>query len=399
MQKRREIEVDVDHGIEYQFRSKCNPIHRRDIMKSTNSVEEIKKSRRFEEAVARLKSLQEMKNDADPELKVLFESRDKVLARFQPLFSRSVIRTLAEQDFKEFLQFKHNGHWIGLQRLGPALCSNMEKLRDALEKLLDESLPISKRLDALVPASKDGPVKRLGRAVITPILMISDMSKYTVWNSVSEEALRLMGILPSFNSKETFGEKYEAINAVQRELISALNTDAWTYDALLWRVVKPPSIETKLDAEDEPQADTDQQFILERHLHDFLADNWEKTLLGKEWDILVEDGDQVGYEYRCDIGRIDILAHSEGRRKWLIVELKRNLSGDAAVGQVLRYMGWVKLHLCKSGELVQGLIVCRKVDDSLWYAMQAVKDVEVMQYKVDFHLEKAPRPVAAPSQE
>lgn len=40
-----------------------------------------------------------------------------------------------------------------------------------------------------------------------------------------------------------------------------------------------------------------------------------------------------------------------------MIELKRDKSSDAVVGQILRYMGWVQKHLAENGELVSGLII------------------------------------------
>jgi hypothetical protein len=57
-----------------------------------------------------------------------------------------------------------------------------------------------------------------------------------------------------------------------------------------------------------------------------------------------------------------------------------------AVGQVLRYMGWVKYHLAASGERVEGMIIARQIDEALQYALSNVSGVEVQLYEVDFRL-------------
>lgn len=57
-------------------------------------------------------------------------------------------------------------------------------------------------------------------------------------------------------------------------------------------------------------------FALEKHLEDFLVQNWVQTALGKEYDIYEEDGEKIGQQYPTDTGPMDILAKERaiGRR-------------------------------------------------------------------------------------
>ncbi|MBW2103232.1 MAG: DUF1016 family protein [Deltaproteobacteria bacterium] len=72
----------------------------------------------------------------------------------------------------------------------------------------------------------------------------------------------------------------------------------------------------------------------------------------------------------------------------LVVELKRNQTSDQTVGQLLRYIGWVKQHLAEDGDEVHGLIICHEADNALHYALSTVPDVELRLYEVEFHLKK-----------
>jgi len=135
----------------------------------------------------------------------------------------------------------------------------------------------------------------------------------------------------------------------------------------------------------------DVTFGLERHLHDFLADNWEKTELGKEWALYEEGGDIKGYGYEMitAVGRIDLLAHNEetpGKRRWLVIELKRGCTSDEALGQVQRYMGWVKEKVADEGETVEGMLIGREEDNQLRYALKVAPDVTFRRYEIDFRL-------------
>ena len=130
------------------------------------------------------------------------------------------------------------------------------------------------------------------------------------------------------------------------------------------------------------------RFGLERHLHEFLLDNWESTSLGKHWD-LVEDGGDIrgyGYERVTPVGKIDLLARHRSESRWLVVELKRAQTSDDTLGQLQRYMGWVIEDLAEKGDSVEGLIVAQAEDDRLRYALKATQDIRFLRYEVDFRL-------------
>jgi RecB family endonuclease NucS len=101
----------------------------------------------------------------------------------------------------------------------------------------------------------------------------------------------------------------------------------------------------------------------------------------------VEDNDpETAYEYPTDVGDIDLLAKHRTQPRWLVVELKRGQTSDDTVGQILRYIGWIRKHLAKPKESVEGLIIARSVDDNLRYAASEVPHVKLMEYQVSFHL-------------
>lgn len=139
-----------------------------------------------------------------------------------------------------------------------------------------------------------------------------------------------------------------------------------------------------------PQIETEEvAFRLERQLEDFLVENWAHTSLGKNFDIFEDefDGETVsGRQFRTDIGVIDVLAISKDRAKLLVVELKRGQTSDDTMGQVLRYMGWVKAELASPGQAVEGVIIGLGHDQKLMYALSAVTGVSLMSYRVNFEL-------------
>jgi len=321
----------------------------------------------------------------ETEFQAIVNARDEVLAHYQPIFSPDRLSNLTLEDFSSFLYFENNKHWTGLHRHVGKLTADMNALRQALAILLSENRPIVERFDEVVGASM---VRGLGKGLATAILLIAYPDRYGVWNNTSEAALKQMGIWPKFDKGMTIGQRYAVINDLLKELSSELGVDLWTLDVLFWGIVK------KEEGEDEvtelKTSVIEHSFRLERHLHDFLRDNWEHTELGREWEIYREPGDEeAGFEYPTDVGRIDILARHKSRPEWLVVELKRDQGTDQVIGQILRYIGWVKQNLAVPGEKVRGLIISSGVDKNLRYALAVFPPghVQVMRYRVQFFLE------------
>ncbi|MBK8961041.1 MAG: DUF91 domain-containing protein [Proteobacteria bacterium] len=139
-----------------------------------------------------------------------------------------------------------------------------------------------------------------------------------------------------------------------------------------------------------PAADVEDPyaFALEKHLEDFLVANWEQTALGREFDIVVEDGERVGQQYQTGAGPIDILAISHDRTRLLVVELKRGRASDVVVGQILRYMGYLKGEIAEAGQSVEGAIIALEDDQKLRWALAAVQGVQFYRYQMSFSLVK-----------
>lgn len=327
-----------------------------------------------------------------PEVRAALEAQSDVLARFGPTFAPSGVGAIDAEEFQAFLAFRNNKHWTGLERHGPRICADMGVLREALSLLLDERVPIAGRLTEAADM-----VSGIGKAVATAVLHVAHPDRYGVWNNTSEGGMKTVGLWPAFDRGLTFGERYALVNDVLQRTAAAVGVDLWTLDALWYVVLKtgepgplvpPPPTHPEPDEGDGLGAS---RFGLERHLQDFLRDNWARTSIGEEWEFYTEPGDpEAGYEYPCDVGRIDLLARHRERGDWLVIELKRGQGSDQTVGQVLRYVGWVRRHLAEGDEEVRGLIVARGADDQLRYAVDTLPFVDLQFYEVEFTLRDAP---------
>jgi restriction system protein len=131
------------------------------------------------------------------------------------------------------------------------------------------------------------------------------------------------------------------------------------------------------------------EFALEKHLEDFLVKNWNQTDLGKEFDIYQEDGELVGQQYPSDTGPIDILAISKDKKTLLVVELKKGRVSDTVVGQIQRYMGFVKDELAEKNQTVEGIIIALEDDVRIRRALSVASGISFYKYQVSFKLLKA----------
>lgn len=127
-------------------------------------------------------------------------------------------------------------------------------------------------------------------------------------------------------------------------------------------------------------------FALEKHLEDFLVQNWAGTELGREYDIYVVDGEVVGQQFPSDTGPIDILAVSKDGKTLLVVELKRGRASDVVVGQIQRYMGYVIEELAEEGQNVRGCIIALEDDLKLRRAPKVAPNIDFYRYQVNFKL-------------
>jgi len=118
----------------------------------------------------------------------------------------------------------------------------------------------------------------------------------------------------------------------------------------------------------------------EEKLHCNLYNNWDKTPFAKEWK-LVRTGASMGKLNTHEIGEMDLLAKSKSGNKWLVIELKKGPGSDKTIGQILRYMGWVKEKKAEKDDIVQGLIICGEYNLTMDYALKCVLTIQAKIYR------------------
>ncbi|NQT39671.1 MAG: DUF1016 family protein, partial [Planctomycetes bacterium] len=130
-------------------------------------------------------------------------------------------------------------------------------------------------------------------------------------------------------------------------------------------------------------------FALEKYLEEFIVSNFD-TIFKGNLRVYEDDEGSDGQQYTTDIGPIDILAIEPKSSSFVVIELKKGRPSDQVMGQILRYMGWVKKNLCNDGQAVKGLVICREPDPKLSYALEMTDNIDIRYYSVSFKLREAP---------
>lgn len=180
--------------------------------------------------------LERTREGEDPEIDGIVKAREEVLERYRAIFSRDHLSEITEEEFRSFLDYDNNQHWRNIHRHKSRLTEDMDTLRGALLTLTDEDRSITDRLTELRPPDGSPKVDYLGKAVITPILLVHRPEKYGVWNSISQSGMKQLGLWPEGADESRFAESYAQVNRVLTEVAAELDLDLWTLDALWWRV-------------------------------------------------------------------------------------------------------------------------------------------------------------------
>jgi len=209
------------------------------------------------------------------------KSEEKVIGKYGKLFHPSNLNKLTKEEFKSFLLIKNNLHWDGIHRQGNLITEDMNKLKKALSVLLDENRDIKERLNFLFPMKEKNYIVGLGRAVVTPILLVVYPKKYGAWNSRTEEGLKKLNLFPSFPRGASFADKYIKINSVLNDIAEKYLISLWQVDGIMGEITGYSPFEIKMPEEEIFQKEAEEygieniyNFGMEKHLEDFLISNW-----------------------------------------------------------------------------------------------------------------------------
>lgn len=128
----------------------------------------------------------------------------------------------------------------------------------------------------------------------------------------------------------------------------------------------------------------DNEFAYEKDLQNFLAKNLGLIEPGL---ILYRDEGISGIEFPVGNRAIDILA-VDTKKNYVIVELKVSRGYDRVVGQILRYMAWIRKYQADVNQKVRGIIIAREITEDLILACSETQNVELFEYSLSVSLKK-----------
>lgn len=119
------------------------------------------------------------------------------------------------------------------------------------------------------------------------------------------------------------------------------------------------------------------EFAYERDLRDYLARNLH--IISPDLTLYEEEGVR-GVEFPVGGRYVDILARDpEG---YVVIELKVSKGYDRVVGQLLRYVNWIKQNHAEEGQRVRGIIVAKQIGEDLSLACSEIPNVELYEYEL-----------------
>jgi hypothetical protein len=278
----------------------------------------------------------------------------------------------------------------------------MAAFRHTLMFLLDESVPVEQRVNEVLETNGRHRLPGIGKGLATSLLMDLDPSKYATWNNKTEMGLEALGRMPEFERGNSWGQRY-------KKVMQELGSMKWSrpdvsfidFDHLLHivaveeegieavrRIKEGTDIRTQAAAPGDSSIKVAEsmEFAMEKYLEEFIEANFDKINFGAKLE-LYQDEDSTGRQYPTSIGPIDLLAFDKEKKEFLVIELKRGKGSDAVIGQVLRYMGWVKENLA-DGREVKGIVIQKELDEKLQYALKMIPGVSAFLYTVSFDINK-----------
>ena len=148
----------------------------------------------------------------------------------------------------------------------------------------------------------------------------------------------------------------------------------------------PPIYKTTVETPEKDKPDefdgSAVEFAYEADLRNFLAKNLQ--IIEPGLSLYKEEGIK-GIEFPVGGRFIDILALNK-HDEFVVIELKVSRGYDRVIGQLLRYLGWVKENMSEENQLVRGVIVARSISEDLLLACRDLPRIKLFEYELSVAL-------------
>lgn len=168
------------------------------------------------------------------------------------------------------------------------------------------------------------------------------------------------------------------------QLVNTIDPDIAPPQTPGGRLIKEAQPNYESSEPDENEFASESARYLESHMQWFIFNNLPCLGISgvKLFDPSIQRETQG--KYRTDeVGEIDLLLKSANDDIY-VIELKK-AGTDKTVGQICRYMGWVRHRLAKDNQRVRGIIVTQDYDYRLSYAASVVNDLTVKRIQISFN--------------
>jgi endonuclease len=118
------------------------------------------------------------------------------------------------------------------------------------------------------------------------------------------------------------------------------------------------------------------EFAYEHDLRDYLARNLH--IIEPSLKLYSDEG-ITGVEFPVGGRYIDILA-VDHTGNYVVIELKVSKGYDRVVGQLLRYVSWIKKNHAEPGQGVRGIIIAKQISEDLRLACSEVPSISLYEY-------------------
>ncbi len=149
----------------------------------------------------------------------------------------------------------------------------------------------------------------------------------------------------------------------------------------------PSKLEGEDESEDASSPESTGEFAYEADLKNYLAKNLYQLESGLR---LYEEEGVTGIEFPAGGRFIDILA-LDSSNNFVVIELKVSKGYDRVIGQLMRYMAWIKTNLADSDQGVRGAIVARSISEDLKLASSLGPSIDMYEYELSIQLKKISR--------
>jgi hypothetical protein len=149
-------------------------------------------------------------------------------------------------------------------------------------------------------------------------------------------------------------------------------------------IYNKPNEDVITETEFHDSTNEENEFAYEKDLQNFLSKNL--TLIESGLTLYMEEGIN-GLEFPVGSRAIDILAVDKDKN-FVVIELKVSRGYDRVVGQLLRYIAWIRQNHAERNQKVRGIIIAREITEDLLLACSETNNIELFEYKLSVSLQK-----------